>query len=284
VLRPLFEGLRQAMKDSRLPEWQGAQILGANMEGPYLSAAKRGAHREDYLQKPNAALVKEYADVIRLVTIAPEIEGGLSFIRQVTEETDVICSIGHTAADYDTAMQAIEAGCTHATHCFNAMTGLGHREPGVVGAVLSSPEVYTELICDTFHIHPALFSVVAALKKEKLVLITDCIRAGALPDGEYDLGGQAVTVHGIQCRLADGTIAGSVLQLNRGVANVKKHTDLSVPEVIRAASLNPASSIGRAGDKGSLEIGKDADIVLLDKEFNVLSTYGKGRMIYHGKM
>lgn len=284
VLRPLFDMLRQTVKDSAAPEWSGAQVLGVNMEGPYLCPEKRGAHREDYLQKPKASLVKEYADVIRLVTIAPEIEGGLDFIREVTADTDVICSIGHTAADYQEAMAGIRAGCTHATHLFNAMTGLGHREPGVVGAVLSCPEVYAELICDTFHIHPALFSLVAALKKDKLVLITDCMRAGALPDGTYDLGGQTVTVRGIQCRLENGTIAGSVLSLNQGVANLKAHTNLSVPEVIRAASLNPAASVGRDSDKGSLEVGKDADIVLLDKEFQVLSTYRKGRNVYHGKL
>lgn len=284
VLRPMFEGLRRSVAESAGEDWQGAEVLGINMEGPYLSPDKRGAHREDYIQAPKASFVKEYADIIRLVTIAPEVEGGLEFIRELTADTQVICSIGHTDADFETALEAMDAGCTHATHLFNAMTGLHHRNPGVVGAVLSRPDVYAELICDTFHIHPGLFSMVARLKKDRLVLITDCMRAGGLPDGEYDLGGQKVTVRGIQCRLENGTIAGSVLQLNRGAANLKAHTDLSLPEVIRAASLNPAASIGMAQRKGSLEKGKDADLILMNENFDILSTYKMGRRIYNGRM
>lgn len=283
-LHPLFENLRAAVRASAEADWMGAEVLGVNMEGPYISPVRRGAHREDYIQKPDAAFVKQYADIIRLVTIAPEVEGGMEFIREITRDTEVICSIGHTDADYAQAVEAMQAGCTHATHLFNAMTGLHHRKPGVVGAALTQPEVYTELICDTFHIHPGLFALVARMKGDKLVLITDCMRAGGLPDGEFDLGGQKVTVSGIHCLLPDGTIAGSVLKLNQGAANLKRHTDLTMPEVLRTVSLNPAASIGAAGRKGSLEVGKDADIVLMDENFQIIATYGKGRKIYDGKL
>ena len=165
---------------------------------------------------PEADLMLKHQDIIKIITMAPEMPGGIAFIRQIRRESDMVVSLGHTSATYDEAMEAIHAGASHITHTFNAMTGLTHRQPGVVGAALCAP-VVCELIADTFHIHPALFSLLHTVKKERLVLVTDCTRAGGLKDGEYTLGGQPIFVKGIECRLADGTIAGSVLRLNNAV-------------------------------------------------------------------
>ena len=154
----------------------------------------------------------------------------MEFIDEIHRDTDIALSMGHSAASYEEAMEAIQRGVTHATHLFNAMTGVLHREPGMVGAALSS-KVNCELIADTFHIHPGLFQMVAKAKGKHLILITDCMRAGGLPDGQYDLGGQMATVSGIQCRLEDGTIAGSVLRLNKAVENVMRYTDLPIWEL-----------------------------------------------------
>ena len=188
-------------------------------------------------------------------------------------------SIGHTDATYEQALDAIEAGATHITHLFNAQTALHHRKPGVVGAGLKSP-VFTELIADTFHVHPGLFGLVYGVKKDKLVLITDCTRAGGMPDGEYSLGGQKTFVKGIQCLLEDGTIAGSVLKLNDAVRNLRDHAGISVAEAVACASLNPARAIGVDGEYGSLEPGKRADIVIADGDLKVIKTIISGEVRY----
>ena len=168
----------------------------------------------------------------------------------------------------------------HATHLFNAMSALAHRNPGVVGAALASDNVSAEIIADTFHINPGLYSIVAKVKGDKMVLITDCTRAGGMPDGEYDLGGQPIFLKGIECRLADGTIAGSVLKLNNAVKNVLDHTNLPVYEVFNMASLNPAKAI-RVDDRlGSLEAGKDANIIITDENVKIIRTIKKGKTIY----
>ena len=208
--------------------------------------------------------------------MAPETDGAVEAIKKVKENTDIVISIGHTAATFEQAKAGIEAGISHATHLFNAMTPLNHREPGTVGACLASDNVTCELIADTFHINPGLFSLVYKIKKDKLILITDCTRAGGLSDGEYDLGGQLLTKKGIECRLPDGTIAGSVLTLNKALYNFKKHTGLEDYEVISLATAGPAKLLGDTAI-GSLEKGKRADIVIMDKEYNVVKTFIKGR-------
>ena len=160
------------------------------------------------------------------------------------------------------------------------MSALAHRNPGVVGAALASDNVSVEVIADTFHINPGLYSIVSKVKGDKMVLITDCTRAGGMPDGEYDLGGQPIFLKGIECRLADGTIAGSVLKLNSAVKNVLDHTDLPVNEVFKMASLNPATAIHCEDRIGSLEEGKDANIIIADENINIIKTIKKGKTIY----
>ena len=277
-LRHAFDAVRVLMDKKNNPK--GAQIMGVHAEGPFINPSKKGAQAVEYIRPADAPFLIENSDVIRIVTIAPEMPGALDCIREVTEKTSILVSMGHTAANYETAKAGIEAGVRHATHLFNAMTPLNHRDPGVVGASLADDRVSTELIADTFHISPDLFGLVAKVKGDNLILITDCTRAGGLEDGEYTLGGQPIFVKGIECRLADGTIAGSVLKLNAAVRNLLANTSLEIWEAVNAASLNPARRIGVDAAKGSLEAGKDADIAICDADFNVRRTILGGRTIY----
>ena len=201
-------------------------------------------------------------------------------IKKLAKESNVLISMGHTDATFDEAMSAAKDGVCHATHLFNAMSAIAHRNPGVVGGALASDNVSVEVIADTFHINPGLYTIIAKAKGDKMVLITDCTRAGGMPDGEYDLGGQPIFLKGIECRLADGTIAGSVLKLNDAVKNVMNHTNLPANVVFNMASLNPATSIHFADRIGSLEAGKDADIIIADENISIVRTIKKGRTIY----
>ena len=271
TLETIFAQLRQLREESRSAAFEGAEILGCHAEGPCINPSKKGAQAEENILPPDAEKVLPYADIIRLITFAPEMPGGDQFIRTLKEKTDITLSIGHTSANYDQAMNAIRLGANHITHTFNAMTPMMHRDPGVVGAALTT-DVYCELIVDTFHVNKGLFPLMHKAKGEHLVLITDCLRSCGMPDGEYELGGQKFVLKGIECRLLDGTIAGSVLKLNQGVRNFRDYASVSMHEAVRAASLNAAASIGVADRKGSLEAGKDADIVLMDGDCNVLRT------------
>lgn len=258
--------------------YHGAQVLGINCEGPFINPSKKGAQAEEHILRPDGKFIVDNADIIKLVTIAPEMDGAVDAIKEITEKSDVLVSMGHTGATYEEANAGIKAGVRHTTHLFNAMTALMHRNPGVVGAALSNDEVSCELIADTFHVNKGLFSLVSKIKGDKLCLITDCMRAGGMPDGEYDLGGQNVTVKGIQCLLADGTIAGSVLKLNRAVQNVYENTDLGIAKSFAAASLNPARAIKEDARKGSLEVGKDTDIIIVNQDFDIIKTIIKGEI------
>ena len=260
--------------------WGGAEILGVHAEGPFINPSKKGAQAEENILKPDADFIIENEDIIKIVTLAPEMDEGHACIKKLAAESSVLVSMGHTDAKFEEAMLAAKDGVNHATHLFNAMSALAHRNPGVVGAALASDNVSAEIIADTFHINPGLYSIVAKVKGDKTVLITDCTRAGGMPDGEYDLGGQPIFLKGIECRLADGTIAGSVLKLNHAVRNVLANTDLPVNEVFKMASLNPASAIKCADRIGSLEEGKDADIIITDANINIIRTIKKGKTIY----
>ena len=277
-LRRAFDAVRVLMDKKNNPK--GAQIMGVHAEGPFINPSKKGAQAVEYIRPADAPFLIENSDVIRIVTIAPEMPGALDCIREVTEKTSILVSMGHTAANYETAKAGIEAGVRHATHLFNAMTPLNHRDPGVVGASLADDRVSTELIADTFHISPDLFGLVAKVKGDNLILITDCTRAGGLEDGEYTLGGQPIFVKGIECRLADGTIAGSVLKLNNAIRNMRDHTSLPLEQIVRMASINAARCIGLDKTKGSLETGKDADITLADENFAVSETIIAGETVW----
>ena len=259
--------------------WEGAEILGVNLEGPFINPNKKGAQAGEHIKAPDAKFIIDNADVIAVATMAPEMENGCEAIKEICEKCDVAVSIGHSDATFEQAMAGIAAGATHVTHLFNAQTPLHHRNPGVVGAGLLEG-VTTELIADTFHVHKGLFELIARIKGDNLVLITDCTRAGGMPDGEYTLGGQKIIVKGIECLLEDGTIAGSVLKLNNAVKNFRDNTTLPLWKIVSAASLAPARAIGAADRKGSLEAGKDADIIITDGDFNILKTIIGGEIKY----
>lgn len=258
----------------------GAKILGANVEGPFINPKKKGAQSEEFILPPDSKFIIDNKDSIKLVTLAPETENAFEFIKNVSQNTAIAVSVGHTDADFETAKKAFEYGANHVTHLFNAMPPLNHRNPGVVGAAFENGNVFCEMIADKFHIHPTLFKTVFKIKGEKLILITDCMRAGGMPDGEYTLGGQKVTVKGVECRLKDGTIAGSILTLNKALYNFMTETGLPVWEAVKAVSLSPAKSIGEDKKRGSLSVGKYADIVIADEKINIKNTFVGGQKVF----
>ncbi len=278
VIRKALEVCRGLKEESKT--WEGSTILGCHAEGPFISERYKGAQDPKYILKPDAEFVKEYADIISLITLAPECDTeDMTAIREMCKDTDVVVSMGHTATDYETAMKGVEAGVKHATHLFNAMSPLAHRAPGAVTAALNS-DISCEIIADTFHVLPVFYDMLWKLKGRKLCFVTDCLPAGGLPQGEYTLGGQKIIYRDVVCRLEDGTVAGSVLSLNKGVWNVYTNSQIPLWECVNGASLNPATTLGIEKKKGSLDIGKDADIIITDNEFNVVKTIIGGEMKY----
>ena len=276
VILNAFETARKVKADK---ECYGAKILGINCEGPFINPSKKGAQPEEFILPPDGDFIVDNADILKLFTVAPEMEGALACIKKVYDDGRVLVSMGHTGASYEEANEGIKAGVRHTTHLFNAMTALQHRNPGVVGAALSDENVSCELIADTFHVNPGLYKLVAKAKGDKLCLITDCMRAGGMEDGDYTLGGQHVIKTGIQCLLEDGTIAGSVLRLNEAVRNFRKYTGLSFSEVFACASLHPAKAVGEADRIGSLEEGKCADIIICDEDIEIIHTIIDGNVV-----
>ena len=278
VICKALETCRSLKDESKT--WNGSAILGCHAEGPFISEAKKGAQDAKYILKPDASFVNKYKDIVKIITLAPETDTeNFKEIREICEKTDVVVSMGHTSADYETATKSVDAGVKHVTHLFNAMTPLTHRAPGVVGATLNA-DVSVELIVDMVHVDKSLYNMLWKLKGRKLCFITDCLPAGGLPVGEYTLGGQKIIYDGIICKLEDGTIAGSVLHLNKGVWNVYNNSDIPLYECVNCASLNPAKVIGIDDCKGSLEKGKDADIIITDNQFNVIKTIIGGKIKY----
>lgn len=278
VIKKALEVCRNLKEQSK--GWEGSTILGCHAEGPFISEAKKGAQDAKYILKPDAAFVKEYADIIKTITLAPEEDTeDFAAIREICRDTDVVVSMGHTSADFETAKKSTQIGVKHATHLFNAMSPLAHRAPGVVTAALST-DVSCEVIVDTFHVNSVFYDILWKLKGRKLCFITDCLPAGGLPYGEYTLGGQKIIYRDIVCRLEDGTVAGSVLHLNKGVWNVYTNSSIPLWECVNGASLNPATTIGLDKTKGSLDVGKDADIIITDGEFNVEKTIIGGKIKY----
>ena len=278
VIKKALEVCRSLKEESK--NWDGCQILGCHAEGPFISESKKGAQDPKYILKPDAKFVKEYADIIKIITLAPETDTeDFAAIREIARDTDVVISMGHTSADYDTALRSTQVGVKHATHLFNAMTPLAHRAPGVVTAALKS-DASCEVIVDTFHVNSCFYDILWKLKGRKLCFITDCLPAGGLPYGEYTLGGAKIIYRDIVCRLEDGTVAGSVLHLNQGVWNVYTNSEIPLNECVNGASLNPSTTLGIQNRKGSLEVGKDADIIITDGTFNVQKTIIGGEIKY----
>ncbi|TKI54097.1 N-acetylglucosamine-6-phosphate deacetylase [Brevibacillus antibioticus] len=262
-----------------------AQVIGIHLEGPWINPRYKGAQKEENIAIPKLdAVQKLYGlseGLIKVVTIAPEQPEALEAIAWL-KERNVIVSAGHTGATFAQATEAVDAGVRHFTHCFNAMTGLHHREPGVVGAAMYHEQLSTELIADGIHVHPAVMKILYRVKTaERLALVSDSMRAAAMGEGTYDLGGQEVHVHDNQAKLADGTLAGSILTLNRAVGNMVTLSGVSLPDAVEMASLTPASILGFGERKGRLTAGYDADITVLNTQFDVIMTFVSGKEVYH---
>ncbi len=269
-----------AKRASFAPDFDGARILGAHVEGPFLNREKSGAQNPAHIIPPDWARIKPLLADVRLITVAPEGEGAPELIRNLVR-AGVTVSIGHTNATFEQALEGIQAGATHATHTFNAMPSLLHRQPGVLGAVLGDPRVYCEIIADGFHVHPSLLSMAAALKGNKLVLVSDSIRFSGLPDGQYTIADQTVTVSGVECRLPDGTIAGSTLTMDRAVRNMQSFGGLTLAQALTVASQSPAASIGEA-TRGQLAPGYAADIAVFTGDMQPLMTFVGGNLVWQG--
>ncbi len=260
----------------------GARILGLHLEGPYISPDKRGAQNPEYIRYPSRSEIEEYIkaseNMLRMITIAPEINGGLDIIPYLVGK-GIVVSIGHSNADYDTALKAIARGASRATHLFNAMRKIHHRDPGLVVALMENPQVYLELIVDLVHLHPAIvrFTVSHAGVK-RIILVSDAISATGLKDGVYSLGGLEVRVEKGIARLRDGTLAGSTLTLDKALRNMVK-LGYNLQEVTWMLSFNPAQNLGieRLGD---LKPGYYADLVVLDDKLEVKATVIGGVEVY----
>ena len=258
---------------------KGAKVLGVHLEGPFINESKHGAQNPKFIQKPNFELIEPYMDIVKMITLAPEVEGGEVFIKYMKENyPHILLSVGHSNASYDVTKKSFSWGISHSTHLFNAMNPLHHREPGIVGAVLEDEQISCEIIADLIHVHPLFFNILYKLKKEQLLLVTDAMRAGCMHCGEYDLGGQKVLVKEGEARLKDGTLAGSVLKLNEALKNFYEHSDITLPELIATVTTLPARKLGLR--VGALKEDSSADFVLFDDGFEIYSTFVNGEEIY----
>jgi len=262
----------------------GAQALGLHLEGPYLNPARKGAFNPAWLRRPSpeemSACLEAGAGWVRQITLAPELPGALEIAR-MARERGVVAALGHSDADYETAAVALRGDFTHVTHTFNAQRGFGHREPGVLGAVLVSDGATAELIADTIHVHPgAMKLLVRCLGASRIVLVTDAMAGAGLADGLYDLVGHPVRVIDGKATLADGTLAGSTATLNVCVRNLMRETGLPLEAALATASANPARLLGLSQRWGSLEPGKEAHLTAFDGEMNVRLVMVRGRIVF----
>jgi len=254
--------------------------LGIHLEGPFISHAKRGVHPPENLLQPSPKVLRQFYEAsggaVRMITIAPEIEGGVETIAEAAK-LGIHISLGHSNATFAESNAGIEAGARHATHTFNAMRPLDHREPGILGAILSDDRVTADIIADGLHVDPAVIKVFLRAKGiERTILITDAISATGMPDGKYKLGGFEVEVKGNRCDL-DGKLAGSVLTLDRAVRNVMQFVPLPLEDAVRLVTLNPARLLGLADPRGTLTVGQMADIVVLTPSSEVVTTMAAGQ-------
>lgn len=284
------EALDQVLKAVASYQSEGmpfARLLGVHLEGPFISPKWPGAQNPAYIVEPQPdwfdPWLEQFPGLIKLLTLAPETNGALALIKQLREQ-GIICACGHTDASYDQMLQAVEHGLEHAVHTFNAMTGLHHREPGTVGAVLSDQRISAEIIADGHHVHPACIRLLTQLKNEdNLLLITDAVAAAGLSDGIYSLGELDVVVKDGVVRLKEGgNLAGSTLTMIGALRFMVQEIGLSLTEASRLASFNPAKLLGIADEAGSIAIGKRADFVLVSPELEIRQVWVGGKPLIAG--
>lgn len=274
-----------AVKEYKEAKYEnGAEILGVHLEGPFISKDFIGAQPLEYVASPDVEVFKLYqeasGDTIRLVSMAPEEHGAAELIEYLVSQ-NIVASIGHTNAKYADVEKAVNAGATNLTHTYNAMKPVHHREIGTVGSAFLFDELACECICDGIHVSgPAIKLLHKNKPVDKMILITDAMRAKHMPDGVSELGGQVVIVKNGEARLENGTLAGSVLKMNNAIKNVMKFLGLSLEETVRLATINPAKNLKVDSYLGSIKVGKRADFVVLDQDLNVVKTVREGKVIY----
>jgi N-acetylglucosamine-6-phosphate deacetylase len=283
-----IERIEAALKNTaRFMEKQNpgyAEVLGVHLEGPFISPIRAGAQPKQYIIRPNIEQFKQLSKSadgkIKLVTLAPEEPGGYE-LTSYLKENRIVASIGHSDAAYEDVVKSVMAGVTHATHLYNAMRGMHHRDPGTAGGIMLRDEITAEIIVDGIHSDGEMVNLAYKLKGAgKMVLITDSMRAKCLHEGLYTLGGQDVTVKGEKAVLKDGTLAGSILKMNDAVKRMRQFTSCSLEEIVKMTSENPAKELGIFSSKGSLNAGKDADLVIMSNGGEVLKTYCRGKKAF----
>jgi N-acetylglucosamine-6-phosphate deacetylase len=274
-----IEGIAAYIGQQHESDESRAEILGIHFEGPFISRERRGVHPSEWIQPPSAATLDKFlkaaAGNARMITIAPELLGAAPCI-DAAREAGLVVSIGHTDATYEQARAAMARGARSATHVYNAMRPFSHRDPGVIGAVLTSPDINAELIADGVHVEEAAMKLLLLAKgAAHITLVSDGLSATGMPDGKYTLGGFEVTVSGGVCRNAEGILAGSTLTLDRALRNIVA-LGIPVSDAVRMLTLNPATLLGIEFKKGSLRVGADADILLLDEGLHVTNVWTRG--------
>ncbi len=277
------EGISLYITQQHLDKQARAEVLGIHFEGPFISKARRGVHPMEWIQSPSEDMLKRFLQAAegnaRLITIAPEVLGAAPCM-EAARKAGLVVSIGHTDANYEQTRFAIAHGARSATHTYNAMRPFTHRDPGVIGAVLTSPEINAELIADGVHVEEAAMKLLLKAKGyEHVTLVSDGLSATGMPDGKYMLGGFEVTVTNGVCRNAAGILAGSTLTLDRALRNI---VNLGVPlaDAVRMLTLNPATLLGIEFKKGSLRVGADGDVLLLDESLHVTDVWARGRPVH----
>lgn len=281
AIRKAIDGVKDYIEKDGNSNKLTSKAMGIYLEGPYFAIEKKGAQPEKHIKNPDLKEIKELIkranNHIKIVSLAPELSGAYDIIRYLSKE-GIIVSAGHTIATFDETKKAIDLGITHATHLYNGMRAFNHREPGVVGAVLTDERVVCEIICDGIHNHYNALDLAVKVKgKYGVILISDSMMATGMEDGKYLLGGKDVFLKNGEVRLADGALAGSILTLNKAVYNMNKYVIVPLEDAVRMASLNPARAIGVDDIKGSIEIGKDADLIIFDENVNILGAMVKGK-------
>ena len=274
----------QAVVDYFAAEDYPDNLLGIHLEGPHINEEKKGAQNPDHIRQVTVeelqAIQEILEDKLKIITLAPEKEGTKELI-QYAVENGIVVSAGHTNASWEEAKRGINWGLSHATHFFNGMKGLHHRKPGTVGAFLEAESPTIELIADGSHIHPAVINLILNCKStDKVILVTDSMRAAGMEDGEYNLGGMQVIIKEGTARLESGNLAGSTANLNQILKNILEMTDLSLVEAVKLMTINPARKLGLANQVGSINLGKQGNLVVLDQQLNTRMTILEGEIVY----